>query len=91
MLLTPKDQPVHPVVAYAGQPAFSAARTFVLRYGRGQILAGLHDLIAWHPDRLTGHWVRVWKPAIVSPARRLYALVRDNDALSRNQAEDRKP
>ena len=84
--LTPKSEHLHPV-HYQGQrqAAFHGATGFVLRYGSTLILQAIHELTYWHWNPLTRRHVRCWADDIVSPARRLYAYVRDLDALSRDQ------
>lgn len=70
------------------QPAFHGARGFILRFGLNLILQAIHELTYWHWDRWspTPRYVRCWADDIVSPARRLYAYVRDLDALGRDPA-----
>jgi hypothetical protein len=89
--LTPKDNQPHPV-HYDGpaRPAFHGGRAFVLRFGVELVLQAIHELTYWRWSHVDTRYTRCWSDDIVSPARRLYAYVRDLDALSRNQADDRK-
>jgi hypothetical protein len=58
------------------------------------VLQAIHELTYWRlvpafnsDGERSAKYVRHWADEIVSPARRLFAYVRDLDALARNQQE----